>query len=400
MRKILLATVAIAPLTIGAAWAQNAQPNNNERPRNVQTPGAQQSPGKSDAAQDNRRNQAQGNAEQDKDKDKSRSAQDDKKDEPNRQAQGRDKDKSDANTGQAQTAPTRNDRSTAQGENSKTDQNATDRAREGGNTGNRPANLGNANDPNQPANRNAASPSPNSNTRDNAQTNDPNRNNADANRTGQDPNRAAQDQNRTGQDQNRTGAAQTGQSTTNVNVNANLNIEPEKRDRVINVLRDNREARTEVNFSISVGATVPTQVRFRPLPREVVEIVPQYRGYEYVVVRNEIVIVEPKTRKIVYVLNNSGAQARTGTKAKFTIASEKRGRIVAEARKAWKGPRDVKVTLRVGEKVPQTVALLDFPDMLVSEEPMLREYDFVVVQDRVAVVDPGSREIVEVLDER
>ncbi len=424
MRKILLATVAIAPLAIGAAWAQDAQPNNGntERPRNMQTPAAAQSPGKSEAAQDKARaNQAQGNADKDKekdkarvnqaqgnaDKDKARSAQDDKKGEPNRQAQGRDKDKNDANTGQAQTPQPRNDRSTAQGENSKNDQNAQDKRNEPNRNADKkdpaPATQGNANNNAQSPNRsNAAAPTDDKKTNAQAPA-DPNRNNAqnanrpaDPNRSADQPKRTNADANRNTQDQNRTGANQTGQSNTTVNANANVNIEPEKQERVVNVLKDKREARTDVNFSVSVGVTVPTRVKFQPLPREVVEIVPQYRGYDYVVVRNEIVIVEPKTRKVVYVLN-SNAQARAATRGKLTIASSKRPKIIAEARKVWKGPRDINVTLKIGEKVPQTVTLVDFPDMIITEEPELREYEFVLVGENVVIVDPDSREIVEII---
>ena len=46
-----------------------------------------------------------------------------------------------------------------------------------------------------------------------------------------------------------------------------------------------------VNVSISVGTRLPRTVEIRPLPAAIIEIVPQYRGYYYVIVRDEIVIV-------------------------------------------------------------------------------------------------------------
>ena len=52
---------------------------------------------------------------------------------------------------------------------------------------------------------------------------------------------------------------------------------------------------TNVNFSLSVGTVVPRDVHFQPLPAEVVEVMPQYRGYNFIVVREDIVIVEPST---------------------------------------------------------------------------------------------------------
>ena len=52
---------------------------------------------------------------------------------------------------------------------------------------------------------------------------------------------------------------------------------------------------TNVNFSLSVGTVLPRDVHFQPLPAEAVEVMPQYRGYNFIVVREDIVIVEPST---------------------------------------------------------------------------------------------------------
>jgi hypothetical protein len=59
---------------------------------------------------------------------------------------------------------------------------------------------------------------------------------------------------------------------------------------------------TNVNFSLSVGTVVPRTVRFAPLPVVLVEIFPQWRGYDYFIVEEEIVIIEPRTLKIVAVI--------------------------------------------------------------------------------------------------
>jgi hypothetical protein len=39
-----------------------------------------------------------------------------------------------------------------------------------------------------------------------------------------------------------------------------------------------------------------------PLPREVVEIRPAWRHYEYILVRGDIVVIDPRTFEIVAVL--------------------------------------------------------------------------------------------------
>ena len=57
-----------------------------------------------------------------------------------------------------------------------------------------------------------------------------------------------------------------------------------------------------VNFSISVGTTVPRSVTLVAVPSAVIEIYPAWRGYEYLITGNQIVIVDPGTMEIVAVL--------------------------------------------------------------------------------------------------
>jgi hypothetical protein len=59
---------------------------------------------------------------------------------------------------------------------------------------------------------------------------------------------------------------------------------------------------SNANFTIRVGERVPRTVRFYPLPIEIVEFVPEYRGYDYIIVGDEILIIDPNTLEIVAVL--------------------------------------------------------------------------------------------------
>jgi len=63
-----------------------------------------------------------------------------------------------------------------------------------------------------------------------------------------------------------------------------------------------RLSRSDVSFSLSIGTRVPRSVHFVTLPSEIVRIVPQYRGFEYFLVEDEIVIVDPLTLEIVAVI--------------------------------------------------------------------------------------------------
>jgi len=117
--------------------------------------------------------------------------------------------------------------------------------------------------------------------------------------------------------------ANTAQSSS-TNVNASVKINDQQRTRVTQAIsRLNVQPVSSVNFSLSVGTAVPRDVRLQTLPADVVEVVPQYRGYSFFVVRDEIVIVEPSTYKIVTVLPRSGgnaaaAPAPSRSKAAFT----------------------------------------------------------------------------------
>jgi len=77
----------------------------------------------------------------------------------------------------------------------------------------------------------------------------------------------------------------------------------QQRTRITTVFKEARVQPLEnVNFSISVGKRIPREVHLYPLPREVVEIRPAWRHYEYILVKGDIIVVDPATFEIVAVL--------------------------------------------------------------------------------------------------
>ena len=77
--------------------------------------------------------------------------------------------------------------------------------------------------------------------------------------------------------------------------------EPEIRDTVIDARNAPRAG--HVDFNIRVGTLVPRrEIHVIPVPRTLAEIDPVWRGYLYFVVRDEVVIVNPRDMKIVAVL--------------------------------------------------------------------------------------------------
>jgi hypothetical protein len=77
----------------------------------------------------------------------------------------------------------------------------------------------------------------------------------------------------------------------------------EKRTQIVSAIKSEKiEETTNVNFNISVGATIPGTVRFHPLPARIVEIYPEWRGYDVIFVHGRYIIVRPQTHEIVYII--------------------------------------------------------------------------------------------------
>ena len=85
---------------------------------------------------------------------------------------------------------------------------------------------------------------------------------------------------------------------------AGAKLTTEQRTRIATVIRDQHVAPvTNVNFAISVGTRVPREVTFHPLPTEIISIYPDWRGYQFILVRDRIVVVDPRTFEIVAILD-------------------------------------------------------------------------------------------------
>src|SRR5258705_2040326 len=78
----------------------------------------------------------------------------------------------------------------------------------------------------------------------------------------------------------------------------------EKRTQIVSAIKSEKfeDVGTKVNINVSVGATVPSTVHFYPLPPRIVEIYPEWRGYEVILVHGRYVIVRPRTHEIVYII--------------------------------------------------------------------------------------------------
>jgi hypothetical protein len=57
-----------------------------------------------------------------------------------------------------------------------------------------------------------------------------------------------------------------------------------------------------VQFSITVGEAIPRTVHLYRFPASVMEYAPQYRGYEYILVGDDVLVVDPRSMRIVAVI--------------------------------------------------------------------------------------------------
>jgi Protein of unknown function (DUF1236) len=107
--------------------------------------------------------------------------------------------------------------------------------------------------------------------------------------------------------QNRTegNKATTGQGAAPNKGNVSVNITPEKRTQIHQVFTRERSApRVDpVDFDPAVGTAVPRSVRFVSVPSTIIAIEPSWRGYDYSMVGEQIVIVDPRSMEIVAIID-------------------------------------------------------------------------------------------------
>jgi hypothetical protein len=79
-------------------------------------------------------------------------------------------------------------------------------------------------------------------------------------------------------------------------------VAPDQRQQISEYFRAKAATRSDDKFGIAVGASVPRQVQLAPLPPEIAELTGKYRGDEYVLVNDHLIVVEPKVRRIVAII--------------------------------------------------------------------------------------------------
>lgn len=94
--------------------------------------------------------------------------------------------------------------------------------------------------------------------------------------------------------------AQTSVTTTTTETTGSISIAPEKRT----VIRQHLSTAKPVTVKekVTVGMAVPDTVELQTVPDTVVSDIPSVKGYSYFVHDNNVVFVDPKTRKVVTIV--------------------------------------------------------------------------------------------------
>jgi len=109
---------------------------------------------------------------------------------------------------------------------------------------------------------------------------------------------------RSGSHMNRSESESTRSTTTGQGAaSGSAKLTTEQRTKITTVIRQHKVAPTHLNVSVRVGTRIPDSVHFYPLPTEVVEVYPEWRGFNYIMVGDQIIVVDPGTHEIVAVLD-------------------------------------------------------------------------------------------------
>jgi hypothetical protein len=136
-----------------------------------------------------------------------------------------------------------------------------------------------------------------------------------------------------------------------------------------------------------------------------VNVAPQYRGHSFVRVEEDVVIVEPRSYKVVAVLPLP--KAAEDSRRRLHLTQPQRELIHAQvrqqtskqaaSRRATTGGGS-QTEIVVGESVPKTYTIERFPDAVYWQVPALRSYQYIQRDQDLYLVDPRKRRVIELIE--
>jgi hypothetical protein len=179
------------------------------------------------------------------------------------------------------------------------------------------------------------------------------------------------------------------------------NLSAEQRTRLRSSFGFNRDRDrdriSKVRFTKRIGHRIPRHVVLYPVPAAVFAVFPYYRDYSYVILDDDICIIDPVTYEIVDVIEDVPYETSPRPQMALSLSDTERTLVLGSI------PSDfpdtgLRLRLALGGEIPDDLELHRFARVVVDEVPKLRDFRFIVAQDQVVIVEPASREIALVLE--
>jgi hypothetical protein len=203
--------------------------------------------------------------------------------------------------------------------------------------------------------------------------------------------------------QNRQQGQSSGQAadqTARRGTSSSVAVGDQQRTQIVDRLRRDRFVSNQnINIQMNIGQRLPPRVRARPLPPDIVRIAPQYRGYQYTVIQDEVVIVHPRTHEVVDVIREPSSTVETTShvgRERVVMTREQRETLKQAARRMTTAPVSGSPSASASDS--SCLTLQPVPEDLVRANPELSSYRYLAIGNEVVLVDPREQKIVEVID--
>jgi hypothetical protein len=188
-------------------------------------------------------------------------------------------------------------------------------------------------------------------------------------------------------------------------ISTGVPLSPYQRMRISQSLASERGKAISVAFPLTAGSPVPKAIRLESLPPEAVAVVREFSGKSYFVTPDSLVVVNPRSREIISAFSFTDQEtalvpAPAVTEKIVTLSPTERQTILREvAPGSSAGPNAIvrpKVA-SVGDVVPGSVALEEFPSTVSTNVPQLKTMRFYRFGQEVVIVDPDKRRVIDVI---
>ncbi|WP_454626084.1 DUF1236 domain-containing protein [Bradyrhizobium cenepequi] len=172
-------------------------------------------------------------------------------------------------------------------------------------------------------------------------------------------------------------------------------VNDDQRKQIVDRLRRERTATRTSNVRVNIGGRLPSGVQPHRLPADIVRIVPQYRDYDYTLIDDRVVIVDPRRREVVDILDDGPGHGGAAAYGRIVISDDMRTRFRALAR----GSSTIgSTTSSGGTSVSNCLSLQPVPEEIARNNPELGKYRYLAIGGQVVLVDPQQQKVVQVIE--